>query len=232
MFEDTRQVVDKVVRSGGTLDITRVGRCAHSADIDGDNPVVILRCTGPNVRSTRPRVRVVWTRSPNLEFVNLVFPYGPNTRPAMNEDESVLCARIHIYIIYHHEVGLERGDYILIRFRERLTDFNGRRFICSPVHSWTPGDLVLPGERELGKYGSAEEGEGERGQQHVIQYIFQPATPVVIYDEPADQRQRQRSTLYVDVDYGGDLWTGYLPAKNSGTGVTEDPPVEEILNSL
>ena len=42
MFEDTRQVVNKIAHRGRTLDITRVARCTHSADIDGNDPIVVL----------------------------------------------------------------------------------------------------------------------------------------------------------------------------------------------
>lgn len=43
VFEDTRQIINKITHRGRALDITGVARCAHSTDIDGDDPVVVLQ---------------------------------------------------------------------------------------------------------------------------------------------------------------------------------------------
>ena len=54
-------------------------------------------------------MRVIGIQSPNLELVDLVLPGGPDTRPAMDEDESVLRFLVHIYKVYCGEVVLKRG---------------------------------------------------------------------------------------------------------------------------
>jgi hypothetical protein len=41
----------------------------------------------------------------------------------MDEDESVLCLLIHIHIVYHGEVVLERGGYVLTRFELKAHGF-------------------------------------------------------------------------------------------------------------
>ena len=42
IFEDTGKVINKIAHRGGTLDITGVSRCAHSASIGGDDPIIVL----------------------------------------------------------------------------------------------------------------------------------------------------------------------------------------------
>lgn len=44
---------------------------------------------------------ILVTRSPNLKLIYLVLPSGPDTRPAMDEDEGLLCFWVHIDIVYH-----------------------------------------------------------------------------------------------------------------------------------
>lgn len=104
MFKNARQVTDKIAHSGRTFSITWVARCAHSADIDCDDPVVALRGAGLDVRSIR-----LLARSPDLKLVDLVLPCGPNTRPAVDEDENILCLLVHIYIVCRHDAVLGQG---------------------------------------------------------------------------------------------------------------------------
>ena len=70
----------------------------------------MLQGIGPDMRPTSASVRVAaGTPSLNLEIMDLVFPNGPDTRPAMDEDECVLCILVYVYVVYHGEVVSERG---------------------------------------------------------------------------------------------------------------------------
>lgn len=50
-----------------------------------------------------------WDSSLNLEIIDLVFPNGPDTWPAMDEDECVFCILVYVYMVYHGEVVSARG---------------------------------------------------------------------------------------------------------------------------
>lgn len=82
----------------------------------------------------------------------------------------------------------------------KLTDFNGCRLVYGAVHGCATGGFVFPCERELGNRGSAEEGDGEGGQQHVngriMWSMFRPTLTII-------QRIRSSSTVassYADGD--------------------------------
>ena len=69
--------------------------------------------------------------SMNLELVDLVFPSGPDTRPAMDEDESLLRLWVHIDVVYRDGTVSERGAVFL---RLKLTEFNSHCLIRGAVH--------------------------------------------------------------------------------------------------
>ena len=69
----------------------------------------------------------------------------------------------------------------MARFVSELTDFNGRRLSCGPVHDWTFHSFVFSCERELGNCGSTEEEEGEGREQHVKESV-----DVVLYVSNGD----------------------------------------------
>ena len=87
---------------------------------------------------------------------------------------------LHQHNLSPEGAGLEwRVDILGLK----LTDFNGRRLVCGAVHGWAAGGFVFPCERELGNRGSAEEGDGEGGQQHVngriMWSMFRPTLTII-----------------------------------------------------
>lgn len=109
-----------------------------------------------------------------------MFPNGPDARPAMDEDERVLCLLAYIYMVCDDEVGSEQGEGSVL-IRSKLTDFNGCHLVLGSVYGRTAGGFVFPVERKLGNCGSCGKDDGEDRQQHVKgRMVLQPiAMPVI-----------------------------------------------------